>query len=88
MTDIMRTKIEKAIDSFLESPSEYEDHFKSALITLGIEPDLDTILAFICGYILGRDEFSKSFDWGEYLEIMKRRAWELRQAFVNTRIEK
>jgi hypothetical protein len=84
----MRIKIEKAIDSFLESPSEYEDHFKSALTTLGINPDQDTILAFICGYILGRDEFSKNFDWGEYLDIMQRRTWELRQAFMITRIEK
>jgi len=93
----VRSLVEEEIDNILKSPKETEEDARFVLTLQGIEPNLETVLSSITGMILGRvmqvyrliykrkmtpDELI------ELVELLKRRAFELRQAFISTRIEK
>lgn len=97
LNDNLRTALEKSIDNFLKNPEGSEKNVSGVLIKQGIEPKLDTILSFLVGNAFGfvlswyatkhqRTPTSDEFD--DFNQLMKRRAWELRQAFIGTRIEK
>jgi len=92
----LRVALEEAFDSFIREPKKYEKGFSTLLRMVGIEPNLDSILSFISGCMYGcmiayyRNSYRRSPTKEEYRafnEWIKRRAWELRQAFIGTRIE-
>ena len=92
----IRAALEESIDNFLEDAEGSEKIISIILEAQGIEPNLETLLSFIVGNAWGlmiafyttryqrgmNDDESKDF-----IQVMKRRAWELRQAFIGTRIE-
>jgi len=96
LTDEARIGVEKEIDSMLKTPKRTERTFRYALKSQGIQPNLETLLAFLAGDLYG-------YVWGLYIhkykrmlnqdenneliDLLKRRAFELREAFVGTRIE-
>ena len=90
-----RNIIETNLDTFLKHPKETEMAIRSSLIKQGIEPNLETVLAFLNGLMVGilRGYYIIKFQKNptpdeemEYYEILKRRAMELRSAFIDTRI--
>jgi len=91
-----RSMIETEVDFYLKNPKTVEERARMVLRAQGIEPNLETVLSFIVGWLMAqvsmfyhvrhkrdisRDEFT------ELVQLLKRRAFELRQAFISTRIE-
>jgi len=92
----LRAALEEAFDDFIREPKEYEKAYSILLRMQGIEPNLDSILSFISGYMYGciiayykfiQDRKPTQEEIRNFFELMKRRAWQLRQAFIGTRIE-
>ena len=92
----VRGGLELSIDNFLKEPKESERMISIILRSQGIEPNLDAILSFIVGTAFGivmtiyRIKYNRDMNSQEhanFLELMKRRAWELREAFIAARIE-
>lgn len=84
--------IEEMIDEFIAHPKEYVHAFNNALVDLGINPNLESILAYVTGMITGSIMAFQhvesndaapipSFAHFEYFPLIMRRANELRQAF-------
>ncbi len=91
----MRLLLEESIDNFINDPVETEKISSIVLEAQGIDSNFDTILSFINGSAWGLTMafyFSKhkrpmnENESLDFLELMKRRASELRQAFIDTRI--
>jgi len=81
-----RIHIEEMIDSALEDPKGLADHIQSLLLEVGIDPNLETILSFVNGVIFGVvgkniRQWEKANETN-YVSIMERRSWELRQAII------
>ena len=92
-----RNILESNIDDVLKSPSVFEDTSKIMLQVLGIEPNLETTLSIVSGFlnglIFGYYQIKEHRGMNEqemldFLTIMKRRVWEMRQAFIEARIDK
>ncbi|GAH37057.1 unnamed protein product [marine sediment metagenome] len=91
----IRLFIEEAIDKCLSKPlEEYETRSKQ-LASIGIEPNLETVLSYISGLIMGvvvtytlvekvNDAEVKTYIKSTR-ELLERRAWELREAFSRAR---
>ena len=91
----LRILLEKHIDDVLEDPEVYEEVFKKSLMIMGIEPNLETILAHSTGIIMGRlltrsrmtaREMNQAKIVQDAWIILRRRAYEMREAFLSTRI--
>ena len=91
-----RIVVEKNIDSMINTPKETEETYRFIIGDQGIEPNLETILSFVTGMLMGvvdgfyYSKYKRLMDndeRNELLELLKRRAFELRQAFISTRIE-
>lgn len=91
MDDKLRASFEGVVDQFLKFPKHYEEDAINTLTVLGIEPSLETVLAFISGSLFGSIianvrnlsksdpiEFKKIEDEAKLL--ISRRAAELREA--------
>jgi len=86
-----RILIEKIIDQAIKTPEASYDLFSEHLASMGIEPNLETALSYITGYVLGAVAGISVSDKLEgdalrtYMEsvreLLERRAWELREAF-------
>jgi len=92
----LRVNLEELIDELIDKPKDYERVFSLMLRDLGIEPNLETVLSFIIGWLNGisaehyRVNYNRSMNKEEVkalINLLKRRAWELRQAFISTRIK-
>ena len=92
-----RTYLEAQFDEMLKDPKSYEESFSIILEGQGIEPNLESMLSLVAGYILGGlvnfyhlkyRRMLNDDEKSDLLQIMKRRAWELRQAFIGIRIER
>ena len=92
-----RVVLETNIDYVLKDPSGWEKTVKYSLSQSGIEADLEQVLAFTAGDLFGifylfimqkmnRKPTPKEFD--EFSDIMKRRAWEIRQALIKDHLDK
>ena len=91
-----RLALENFIDQVLKDPEQYEALIKIVLRSQGIEPTLDSCLSLVAGYSLGgvisfyavtlKREMNDD-EINNYVQLMKRRAWEIRQAFIETRIK-
>ncbi len=94
----VRAAVEKNVESIIKNPKKAETMFSLFLTAQGIEPNLETILSFINGLLFGMTndmtviKYHRSLESEEEIieivNLLKRRAWEMRQAFINTRIEK
>ena len=91
-----RIMVEKNIDIVIKEPKKYEEAFRSILKVQGIEPNLETILSFIIGllagmadgiYVFKYERTTNADEKKELMELLNRRAFEMRQAFVSIRIE-
>lgn len=95
MDENIRLNLEKAIDELLSQPMIIEERARTYLIEMGIEPSLETVLSYICGGLMGLVTASSTGRHGSIrdqniegaITLLKRRAWELRRAFINTRVE-
>lgn len=91
-----RGKLEQMFDTILEDPEKYENLGRQALVAFGVEPNLETVLAFMSGlYFLMvgakyaakedlTDEEKKEVQ--EMFDVIKRRSWEIRDAMIKTRM--
>lgn len=93
----VRSLVEKEIDTILKEPKKMEENVRLALRLQGIEPNLETVLSSITGMIIGRvlqvygsiyKRDMTRYEMMQLVQLLKRRAFELRQAFISTRIEK
>lgn len=91
-----RSLLEEAIDKILKNPEKTEEDVRWVLRTQGIEPNLETVLSFITGVIYGGLSIFHQFKYkrdlnpdeqAESIQLLKRRAFEMRQVFIGTRIE-
>ena len=91
----IRARLEEIIDNILRDKAGIEKSISVTLEAQGIEASLETILSFIAGdtfgvttgmYYLKHGRSLNEDEMLHYLQILKRRAWELRQAFISTRI--
>jgi len=88
--------IEKMIDSWMKDPKTTEKIYRFILEKQGIKPNIETVLSILTGIIIGASESVYSVRYKrlmnvverkELTELMNRRASELRQALLSTRIE-
>ena len=92
-----RAGVEYTVDMIIKEPKEFENQFSDVLRQQGIEPNLETVLSFFTGMMYGfvvsyySAKFNRSSLTQEersgLIELLKRRAFEIRQAVVSTRIE-
>ena len=91
-----RIIVEKNIDSIIKNPKKAEESFRVSLIMQGIQPNLETVLSMITGYIEGLVESNYIVRYNRQMnmdernnlnELLNRRAFEIRQALLSTRIE-
>jgi len=91
----IRLFIEEAIDDCLSKPLEEYEKRSKQLASIGIEPNLETVLSYISGLIMGAvaaytviEEFDDE-EIDKHMkatrELLERRAWELREAFSRAR---
>lgn len=90
MEDQVRIEFERHIDSIIKDSENQLQIIENILYSFGIEPDLKSILSFISGGCYAQSiwhhrtlniEMTPEIK-NDFIEIMKRRAWELRQAFI------
>ena len=90
-----RIGLESTIDKILKDAENWELTFKEVLRTQGIEANLETVLSLIIGALLGQtaqyyiDKYDRRLNKDEtkdFEDILKRRAWELRQTFIELRM--
>lgn len=90
-----RVAVEKNVDAIIMDAQLMEEAFIHTLSMQGIEPNLETLLSFICGGLYGlingiyHVKHGRSLSSDEAKEVdqlIKRRAWEVRQAFMGTRM--
>lgn len=96
LDDDARVALEANIDDFISKPKDTERAYSIALREQGIEPNLETILAYITGMLTGvvygvylwkYERLLKPDELKVLIGLLKRRAFELRLAFMDTRIE-
>lgn len=92
----LRSILETNIDTVMNEPDKSMKAFNLILKDSGIEPNLESVLSAIVGYIYGIADlwyitnYKKNIPDDEFVEVvklMKRRAWEMRQAFISTYLE-
>lgn len=91
-----REFLEENIDDMMNRPEEFERGYREALQEMGIEPNLETILSFISGFLQGlvwdyylrvKHREMNPEETKDLVKLMKRRAFELRHAFLFTRVD-
>ena len=95
LDDEIRLNFERFIDRILENPTIEEEKAREILIEMGIEPNLEIVLSFIIGYGLASAVWHSARKFREprnqdirgIRELFKRRAWEIRETFIKTRIK-
>jgi hypothetical protein len=96
LNDSTRTMIEKMIDSWMKDPKVTEKTYRFILEKQGIQPNIETVLSFLTGIIIGTSDGAYAVRYNrlmnvverkELTELMNRRVSELRQALLSTRIE-
>jgi hypothetical protein len=90
-----RIAVEGNTDSIINDAKKAEEAFTLLLSSQRIEPDLETILSFIIGYLYGivteiyvfkHQRILESEEIIELNNLLKRRAGKIREAFMGTRI--
>ena len=87
----VRLAVEKNIDEILKDPEGFLKTFQMALWEMGIQPNLEAILAHITGHLIGiangvnlikHERLLTPSELKELADILRRRAWEMRQEFI------
>jgi hypothetical protein len=90
LEDKFRIILERNIDALLKEPQDTQIGSAQILYDMGIQPDLETILSYITGSLKGVVEMAIIDSYGrtpneeerkDIMELLKRRASELRDAF-------
>jgi hypothetical protein len=93
----IRSILESNLDAVINDPEKAERAVTYILARQGIEANLETLLGYLTGMISGLIsgiylcKHRRNLNSEEELELtnlLKRRAWEMRQAFIGTRINK
>ena len=83
--------LERAVNDFIKNTKAFEEGISKDLITLGIEPSVDTVLSMYCGMIVGLFSHSHLDEAREFIDemmpILERKAWEIRQAIIKERLK-
>lgn len=96
LDDEARAVLENNIDYIMKSPKESEQNLRDILNNQGIKPTLETILSFVTGltagivegfYIVKYGRFLNAQERNELISLLQRRASELREAFISTRMD-
>lgn len=96
LEDDIRVAVEKEIDKFLKEPKEYENAFRNILTAQGIEPNLETVLSYLTGVLYGfadglyLEKYRRPMtleEGEELMSLLRRRAFEIRESIIGTRIE-
>jgi len=90
MEDEVRIGFEGFIDNFVNEPEKWLLIIEKFLRQFGIESDLDNVLSYISGSAWGQFHMHYQFLeievtpklLSEFMEIMERRSWELRETFI------
>ena len=91
----VRLIIEGNFDEILKDSKSYEKVYSDMLRSIGIESNLERLVSFFSGFILGTTQqlYRRKYGRGlnseeinELIELMKRRAFEVRMAFMSTRV--
>jgi len=91
-----RIGLETTIDNILKDAENWDRIFREILRTQGIEANLETVLSLIIGALLGQtvqyyiDKYKRRLNNDEtkdFEDILRRRAWELRQTFILVRMK-
>ena len=92
----LRRWLEDNIEYILKNPNQTEEIFSIVIKMMAIEKGVDAIISFLVGWLMGCAEttfFSKYTrsisvnERTEVLELLQRRAREIREAFMSTRIK-
>jgi len=90
-----RIAVEKSTDKMIKDAKNIDENYKSILIAQGIEPNLETLLSFINGFIFGivsgiylfkHKRALNSEETIELINLLKKRTFKLRQAIIYPRI--
>ena len=90
-----RTVFEKNMDHFINNAEDTELAISMSLQVQGIEPNLETVLSHISGFINGtiwcfyrinHERALNSDEIRDLLNLLKRRSAELKSAFISSRI--
>lgn len=96
LDDALRVMIEQIIDNFIDGPDVIDESCSLILTEQGIESNLETALSFIIGtvhgvamsyYIIKYNRKIKTEEMMDLIKLLKRRAFEVRMAVLNTRIK-
>ena len=96
LDDDIRAVLEKNVDTIVDEPEKAEEALSIALRKQGIEPNLESSLSHATGFLTGLVEGMYIYKFkrhpnpeerDELLELLKRRAFEIRMAFMSTRME-
>lgn len=95
LSEDVRLFIEKQFDHFYSEPDEWLEAANRVLSEQGIEPGLENILSYLVGMTLGevsefiKNKFNRAWTNEEaraISELMARRALEIRQQFLATKL--
>ncbi len=90
-----RTVFEKNMDYFINNAEDIELVLSDSLQAQGIEPNVETVLSHISGFVNGTiwyfylvnyDRALNSDETIDLLNLVKRRSAELKSAFISSRI--
>ena len=96
LDETVRMWLEKEVDIVIKDPKKIEEFFSLILRGQGIEANLETILSFLTGFLTGYIQAMYVIKYGreinpdellELIKLLKRRAFEMREVFIGTRIE-
>ena len=95
LDETVRMWLEREVDKVIKDPKNFENFYSLILQGQGIEANLETVLSFLTGFLTGYiqamyavkyDREIKTEELAELIKILKRRAFEMRSAFIGTRI--
>lgn len=94
LDDEIRMYLERYIDLIVKSPSEYETMYRRFLGAMGVESNLDTIVSVIAGTCITAMSHHSERKFGSVrqqdldgtLDLLRRRAREIKETFIATRI--
>jgi hypothetical protein len=91
-----RSRIENELDAIVTRPSHYVQESAFLLQSVGIEPNIEHMLSYLVGYLLGivgqfiRSQYQRRPTWAETRELvamLTRRGQEMREAYMQTQIQ-
>ena len=94
LDDEIRLYLERYIDLLIKSPQGYESMYRRFLKSMEVESNLETVVSLIAGTCIAAMQHHSERKFGTIrqqdidgaLALLKRRAREIREAFMATRL--